>query len=791
MGSRSSNQAQRENRRAKGHPGPIRVAIVGGGCAGLAAAWQLSQQRGYKVDVFERSWRLGGKGASIRDSDGRILEHGLHVWLGFYENAFRMMRECYGEIEAQRKLGARAQMLGKLVHDCIDDAFFPEPHIGVARPDRHRDWTAWSGYFPPAMGLPGDALDEQTNPFTLANYLLRCFDLLKTLMLSVIGTPGEDVPGGPRPDERSTVDEAFELDFSVDATRSLRVLIERMTRLVRTGVLTTAAGLLQAVTILEVWLQQLNFAPQVADSALQLMEAVAAQTRKQLRDLVAIDEKLRAKTEVIDIVITIAVGLFRDRVLFDDRGLDALNHVDYRQWLLQHGATKTSDGRKSKDRNGKQKDASPVKFHFLHELDEVRFDFRSKDRRYVTSLKFKTRGKATTLDALGADALDEFGCWPGDRHRFRKALDEKEADTKEWSVGTDFDAVIFATGIDDFAKLLANVLPRDDDPDPDLPAKWARMCTEVKTVATQAAQVWLDRDLEGLGWYRGSGLITALDLSFDTWADMTHTLPTERDWRTAMNVNSDLDRARSVAYFCGVLSQSKVQDVASKVHDRIEDALTKLENDIRVLALAGVGQQTIGADKLRDHVQATIATLEHDVLGGRRLGDDARAQTEAVLSEVAQYVAAGHADLALAEDEARPLRGRVSATVARIERDAFDAGLDDEVDKGLTCLLTTEMQHAWPAAFGDHHNAANLELGRHVQANVEGSDRYTLSLPGSIGHRISPLERSVVNMTIAGDWTACGLDGGCVESAVMSGMLAAHAICGKPELTDIIGYDHP
>lgn len=449
------------------------------------------------------------------------------------------------------------------------------------------------------------------------------------------------------------------------------------------------------------------------------------------------------------------------------------------------------DGRKSKDRNGKQKDASPVKFHFLHELDEVRFDFRSKDRRYVTSLKFKTRGKATTLDALGADALDEFGCWPGDRHRFRKALDEKEADTKEWSVGTDFDAVIFATGIDDFAKLLANVLPRDDDPDPDLPAKWARMCTEVKTVATQAAQVWLDRDLEGLGWYRGSGLITALDLSFDTWADMTHTLPTERDWRTAMNVNSDLDRARSVAYFCGVLSQSKVQDVASKVHDRIEDALTKLENDIRVLALAGVGQQTIGADKLRDHVQATIATLEHDVLGGRRLGDDARAQTEAVLSEVAQYVAAGHADLALAEDEARPLRGRVSATVARIERDAFDAGLDDEVDKGLTCLLTTEMQHAWPAAFGDHHNAANLELGRHVQANVEGSDRYTLSLPGSIGHRISPLERSVVNMTIAGDWTACGLDGGCVESAVMSGMLAAHAICGKPELTDIIGYDHP
>ena len=47
-------------------------------------------------------------------------------------------------------------------------------------------------------------------------------------------------------------------------------------------------------------------------------------------------------------------------------------------------------------------------------------------------------------------------------------------------------------------------------------------------------------------------------------------------------------------------------------------------------------------------------------------------------------------------------------------------------------------------------------------------------------------------MTIAGDWTACGLDVGCVEAAVMSGMLAAHAITGdEPALESIIGYDHP
>ena len=98
----------------------------------------------------------------------------------------------------------------------------------------------------------------------------------------------------------------------------------------------------------------------------------------------------------------------------------------------------------------------------------------------------------------------------------------------------------------------------------------------------------------------------------------------------------------------------------------------------------------------------------------------------------------------------------------------------------LDALLHREMRHVWPDAFGRRKTARQLEIGRHVQANFQGSDRYTLSLPGSLACRISPLDRSVENMTIAGDWTACGLDAGCIEAAVMSGMLAACAISGEP-----------
>jgi hypothetical protein len=110
------------------------------------------------------------------------------------------------------------------------------------------------------------------------------------------------------------------------------------------------------------------------------------------------------------------------------------------------------------------------------------------------------------------------------------------------------------------------------------------------------------------------------------------------------------------------------------------------------------------------------------------------------------------------------------------------------LSKRLAAFLAG-MARLWPGAARDWRKLKPLRF--HVQANVTGSDRYSLSLPGTISERLSPFDRSVLNMTVAGDWTACGLDAGCVEAAVMSGMLAAHAISETPALDSIIGYDHP
>jgi uncharacterized protein with NAD-binding domain and iron-sulfur cluster len=62
------------------------------------------------------------------------------------------------------------------------------------------------------------------------------------------------------------------------------------------------------------------------------------------------------------------------------------------------------------------------------------------------------------------------------------------------------------------------------------------------------------------------------------------------------------------------------------------------------------------------------------------------------------------------------------------------------------------------------------------RANVDPSERYVLSLPGTSQYRLGADESGYDNLFFAGDWTRCGLNSGCVEAAVISGLLAAAAV---------------
>ena len=88
-------------------PRRTKVVVLGGGQAALTAAFQLTdpanpRHREYDVTVYQIGWRLGGKGATGRNTDpgfhGRIEEHGFHNWFGFYDNSFRQIQDCYAEL---------------------------------------------------------------------------------------------------------------------------------------------------------------------------------------------------------------------------------------------------------------------------------------------------------------------------------------------------------------------------------------------------------------------------------------------------------------------------------------------------------------------------------------------------------------------------------------------------------------------------------------------------------------------------------------------------------------------
>ena len=69
----------------------IKVAIIGGGLAGLAAASELSSH-GIKVTVFEAAPQLGGRARSVH-WQGLILDNGQHILLGAYHQTLRLMKK--------------------------------------------------------------------------------------------------------------------------------------------------------------------------------------------------------------------------------------------------------------------------------------------------------------------------------------------------------------------------------------------------------------------------------------------------------------------------------------------------------------------------------------------------------------------------------------------------------------------------------------------------------------------------------------------------------------------------
>jgi uncharacterized protein with NAD-binding domain and iron-sulfur cluster len=120
---------------------------------------------------------------------------------------------------------------------------------------------------------------------------------------------------------------------------------------------------------------------------------------------------------------------------------------------------------------------------------------------------------------------------------------------------------------------------------------------------------------------------------------------------------------------------------------------------------------------------------------------------------------------------------------------------DEHVKAGAMQYFKDHIQELWPhfdwglVVDAEGGTGEARFDGQYWRANFTASERYALTLAGSVQYRLWPHESGFTNLALAGDWTRNGIDGGAVEAAVTSGMLASRAFSGSPaEVEGISGW---
>src|SRR5262249_41882952 len=133
-----------------GAPRRQKIVVLGAGIGAPAAAWGIPTEPGapenHAITVYQIGWRVGSKCANGRNQEiaARIEEHSLHIFLGFYENAFRLVRQCYAELDREPEEPLATWQ----------DAF--KPHSLIVLQERIDDqWKPWTFEFPRNDALPG------------------------------------------------------------------------------------------------------------------------------------------------------------------------------------------------------------------------------------------------------------------------------------------------------------------------------------------------------------------------------------------------------------------------------------------------------------------------------------------------------------------------------------------------------------------------------------------------------------------------------------------------------------
>lgn len=710
-----------------------KIAIIGGGVGGMVSAFWLTEKKGwedrYEITLYQTGWRLGGKGASGRNlGEGmghRSEEHGVHVWFGLYENAFRTIRAAYEEMGPHGPFKTWR------------DAFVPSSE-GILAEKVKDDWAWWLLRFTTENnGLPGDGRPLPD----LWDYLWRALNWLV-----------HNVHEFRDLEDRLATPEERPLSY-LPITRQIVGFFRRMKRHVRWAIKKAPTYLhLALLTFESLPRDPAKFLDSDYGRLIDLLDRFKDDLVAHWKTTILEDPEARRLFLTLDLGIACIRGALKGRLLTN--GLDVIDDKDFLEWLTENGAQFASleesailrglygipfafeggDPAKPNFAAGaalrsltriffgykhsyafrmqsgmgeivftplyKVLRARGVKFEFFHRVKNLGL---SADHRHIERVDIAVQ--ARTKGGFPYDPLVKvplpgnvaFECWPseplweqiespaplaGDPGFESRWSHYMPVETKTLRFEQDFHKVILAippSAIAGVCKELVEAKPR-----------WQRMVENVKTTRTLAAQIWMNDDKKAIGWdmekrFSEDALAGAYEHPINILMDASVILKTET-WSE--------HAPKYLAYFCGPMKDDPEEPKDWHAAEYPE----------------GERQKVVG-------------------IAGDWYGKFTR----------------------------------------ELWPNATQADNPGAID--------------WQKAFDPKNRIGSTRMeGQYFRCNISPAERYVLSVAGSTEHRIASGESGFANLFLAGDWTRNGLNVGCVEAATVSGMQAARAIAGFPEV---------
>ncbi|MEH2445043.1 MAG: NAD(P)-binding protein [Nostoc sp.] len=742
---------------------PKKIAILGGGIASLTTAYELTSQPGwdslYDITIYQTGWRLGGKCATGRNikphtpdyqPDYRIEEHGLHIFFGFYENAFRILKQCYDEVG------------GNGPFSTIEDAFKPHSFI-VLEEYINQNWVTLPFNFPTNSLVPWEG-----------GGISSLWEYICTTIKFVIQTYAEI----------ENYDQ-FNLykSSSVSLAKQIALSKEVMEFLSDSSLLQFPSQLIQLFfqepSFWGKWLNNINqyigdifqdldfnsegmFLKLAYNLAQSLPENTKIQRLEHQQLILKLIDRFKEhlipqieykggqnpdifwRLTLIDLALANIRGLFVDEVIHF-RSLDSLDEYNYIDWLRKHGARESS-----------------VKSAFIRVLYDLVYGFPEGNTnkpqlaagtaiRILTTMLFKYNGAImwkmqSGMAEVVITPLYEVLKRRGVKFKFFHVAKQLHLDKDQQSIAS----ITLARQV--------NLKNPEQEYQPLIKVKDIRCWPSeplYNQIVDEEAQKLQDKEIN-------------LESYWTPWQNIEKITLTKGDDFDIVLLGIPIAALPSI---CGELLHAK----KNPAHQKWQDMLTQVK--------------TVTTQGGQIWLKPTLPQLgwqkSSHVLGAYIEPLDVYADMSELIvrenwpSEHYPYSVAYFTGV-IADPGIPP----------HTEYD-FPAKAQKIVEQQAIYFLNNYIGHLWanpihsknPQGLNwdllvDFQNRQGVERfkAQYWRININPSERYVLSVPGSTKYRLKTDESGFDNLYLTGDWINNGYNSGCVEATVMSAMQATRAI---------------